>query len=132
MKLPATMRTRQGAFGILVVTVVPAATPHILLPLSDNQPLVQWVFSTAEQSVGHRHVFTEAPPLVAEPAGPDELRAEKEREASARGNYQPFGWGTRTYQSVSGVRWVCCGNPFDEAHSPWCSEGGFLDPLPPA
>lgn len=48
---------------------------------------------------------------------------------SARRSKQPGGWGTKVIETQSGLRWACCGNPFDEDHSPYCrTEGTAGDP----
>lgn len=142
VQLPPMMGARHGAFGMLVVNVIPPATPHLLLPLQrhDEMQLSEFIRHALGADGAPERVLRQAMTAVDSQATPElqpeELRLEKEQ--SARQTMQPWGWigtafgGQRIYMSVTGPRWVCCGNRFDEGHSPWCSAGAYDDPLPPA
>ena len=45
-------------------------------------------------------------------------RARLQAEDAAASTYQGE-WSERVYESVTGLRWRCCSNPFTEDHSPW-------------
>jgi hypothetical protein len=129
------MRVRRAAFGIFVAEVECPSIPHVHLPL--ERPAASEIEVMLASGVPPALVRE----LMAPPAPPPppvreanlagaELRAHLEHEAG--GTVQPFGWGQLTYQSVSGTRWRCCHNFFEDGHSPYCPAGSFADPLPPA
>lgn len=134
---PPAMRARRGAFGIFIVEHVRPTTPHVLLPREKPSPSLNELWQ--EDVLMPRlqaFVSTTVRPAPAPPAPstPEQLRKLKEQEAA--NSAQPWGWSAtyfepgRVYMSVSGLRWRCCGNPFDEAHSPWCAVARFDDPFP--
>jgi hypothetical protein len=132
------MGARPGAFGMLVVTVIRPASPHVLLPL-EPRPEMSFGFGVVtleEFAAGAERAIEAAAAMKPEPPTPDGIRVENELAASH--TPQPWGWigsaygGQRVYTSVTGPRWVCCHNRFDEPHSPWCNPGVYDDPLPPA
>lgn len=140
MKPPA-MHARRGAFGIFIVEHVRPTTPHVLLPREKPAASLHelWQEDAFMPMPGRglqAFISTNTRPNPGPPAPstPEQLRKLKELEA-ARTN-QPWGWGasllepSRVYMSVSGLRWRCCGNPFDESHSPWCAVARFDDPFP--
>lgn len=78
-------------------------------------------------------IDTAAPVGAAGELTPPELRKLKEHEA--RTAPQSHGWsangfGGRVYQSVSGLRWTCCGHFFEDEHSSWCRASDWKDPFP--
>ena len=127
----APLSLRRGAFRMFVAEMALPATPHVLLPRPrTDEPWIdvkEWIRGGLVP-VGEARL-TLKPASVDQPKPPsaEQLRMEKEQLASA--TRQPFGWGHRTYQSVSGVRWQCCGSMFDEEHSPWCRASGEQDPF---
>ena len=46
-------------------------------------------------------------------------RVRRVAEDAAASTYQGE-WSERVYESVTGLRWRCCGNLFTEDHTPWC------------
>jgi hypothetical protein len=132
------VRLSAGPFGITVVEAHRPVTGYALLPECFKPPVVvvggslvsaeqvRTMFSLPRQSLGE---IIDWHGQATAPSTPAELRHEK--EAAARHSQQPHGW-TNAYQSVTGLRWRCCGNRFEDDHSPWCAASGFLDPLPPA
>lgn len=58
----------------------------------------------------------QAPP-AADPDTPAELRCQLELDAAR--SPQPAEW-MNVYRSVSGLRWRCCQNRFEDEHTPWC------------
>jgi hypothetical protein len=131
-KLLPPMRASRGPFGIAVVEVIPPSTPHVLLP-REHRETVYALEGLIPMEVAQQ-LFGIAPaPLPAEPLDEAALAPEQLRdllEHQARKATQPAGWGDRTYQSISGLRWRCCGHLFEDGHSPWCATSGELDPLP--
>jgi hypothetical protein len=130
------MGLRRGAFGILVAEVRPPLSGYALLPECFRPPdeLTHFLLPSVEvgEKMFRRLLGARLDDAGAKqpPSSPRDLREAKEIEA--RQAYQPDGWGDRTYQSVTGLRWRCCGNLFEEEHSPWCRASDFADPLPPA
>lgn len=108
------------------------ATPHLLLPVDVAVLRILGLHELANSRIG----YEAARNLLAPPGERAEKLAQasetllerKEREAVL--SQQPFGWNQRLYQSVTGLRWTCCGNLFEDDHSPWCAAGGQLDPFP--
>jgi hypothetical protein len=73
--------------------------------------------------LGNQRVFRCPDPACGMPdSAPPPSLAEQKAAQAARAQ-QPEGWADRVYLSVSGLRWRCCGNLFEDEHSPWCQQG---------
>ena len=126
----ALYKLRAGAFGLVVVEYANLFTiPYVPLPRSETQRVFEFVQNASAEISGNfvRQIFGEHIGIVREAhvtatarePSPKELREKKTLEA--RRSAQPFEWASHVYVTVGGeVRWRCCGNLFDDDHSPYC------------
>lgn len=114
-------KLRAGAFGLIVVEHAdPFTIPHLPLPLPPRR-IVSVQFQTWLNPKAYDQLMVGGPRMVDSTASISPADSRRRKEAEARSSEQPFEWASRVYVTVGGeVRWRCCGNLFDDDHSPYC------------
>ena len=121
-------RLSSAGFGLVVVEHGDAFhLPHVPLPVPEPEPQVEEIslVELALRTLGYQTAPTPKRTAAVAPSTPAAVRTAKAAEAAR--TPQPFEWASSVYVTVYGeVRWRCCGNLFDEAHSPYCASPGDL------